>query len=81
MIGRQASGMKSDNGIGGVENKGPLSKAKRRILKFANHAMKNGDVAPRCIVFRLRGRNIKRIEIGSMVRNLMVPLGMNLAMV
>ena len=81
MIGRQASGMKSESGIGGLENKGPLSKAKRRILKFASQAMKNEDVAPRWIVVRLRGRNMKRIETGRRHKNLMVPLGMNLAMV
>lgn len=80
-MGRQARGMKSDNGIGGLEAKGPLSKAKRRILKFASHAMKKQEVAPRCIVVRLRGRSVNRIEVGRMVKNLVVPLGMNLAMV
>lgn len=80
-MGRQARGMKCDKGIGGVVDKGPLPKAKRRIFEFVNHEIRKEDIAPRCTVVRLRGRSRKRIEIGRMAKNLVVPFGMNLAMV
>lgn len=64
-----------------MDDKGPLPKAKRRILQFAKHAIKKETIHPRCIEVRLRGRSVNRIEIGKIAKNLVVPLGMNLAMV
>lgn len=73
--------MKSDKGIGGVQDKGPLPKAKRRILQFANTKTKKETIHPRCTVVKFRGRSVKRIITGRIAENLVVPLGMYLAMV
>lgn len=44
-MGREAMGIKRDNGRGGVEDKGPRPKAKRRSLKLQSQAMKK-EVKP-----------------------------------
>ncbi|MCD7466080.1 hypothetical protein HAX54_002430 [Datura stramonium] len=45
--GKQAKGMNNESDRGGVDDKGPLSKAKRRSLKEASHAMKKEVRPPR----------------------------------
>ncbi|WMV53033.1 hypothetical protein MTR67_046418 [Solanum verrucosum] len=50
--GKQAKGMNVESGRGGIDDKGPLPKAKRRILKLASHAMKKEVVPPRLIEVR-----------------------------
>uniref|UniRef100_M1B0V7 Acyltransferase n=1 Tax=Solanum tuberosum TaxID=4113 RepID=M1B0V7_SOLTU len=47
--GKQAKGMNVESGRGGIDDNGPLPKAKRRILKLASHAMKKEVVPPRLI--------------------------------
>ena len=82
MMGRQAKRMKWRNVIGGLDElRGPSPKAKRRSLKLASHAMKKAVVDPRWMVVSLRGRDRKRNMIGRREKSLVVPLGMNLAMV
>ena len=51
-IGKQAKGMNVESGRGGIDDKGPLPNAKRRILKLASHAMKNEVVQPRLMDVR-----------------------------
>jgi len=51
-IGKQANGMNVKSERGGVDDKGPLPKAKRMSLKVASHAMKKEVVPPRWIDVR-----------------------------
>lgn len=51
-IGKQAKGMNVESGRGGVDDKGPLPNAKRRILKLASHAMKKEVMPPRLMEVR-----------------------------
>uniref|UniRef100_A0A3Q7ISY3 Secreted protein n=1 Tax=Solanum lycopersicum TaxID=4081 RepID=A0A3Q7ISY3_SOLLC len=51
-LGKQAKGMNVESGRGGIDDKGPLPNAKRRILKLASHAMKKQVVPPRLIEVR-----------------------------
>ena len=47
LMGKQAKAMKCPREIDGLEDKGPLPKAKSKSLKLASHAMKKAKVPPR----------------------------------
>lgn len=81
-MGRQAKGMKRDNGIGGFVDKGGSSRAKSASLKFASQATKKEVTPPRYMELRLSGRRRKRHVIGSIARLLRaLPVGKTLAIV
>lgn len=56
LMGRQEKRRKWGKERGGLEERGPLPKAKRRSLKLASQAMKKAVGEPRWIVLRWSGR-------------------------
>lgn len=67
--------MKCESGGVGDE-RGPLSKANRKSLKFASQARKKEEGPPRKIETSLRGRRRRRRITGKRKKSLSVPFGM-----
>lgn len=81
LMGKQESARKWRNEIKGLEQRGPLPKAKSKSLKLASQAIKKAVKPPRWKEVSLRGRAKKRRTIGIMAKNLVKPLEVRLAMV
>ena len=58
---------------GGLEERGPLPKAKRRSLKVESQPMKKEEGPPRWTEVSLRGRRRSNTMAGKMARNLDLP--------
>ncbi|CDP04480.1 unnamed protein product [Coffea canephora] len=71
-MGRHAKAIKRGKESEGSE-RGPLWKANMRSLKLESHATKKAVVTPRCKVWSLRGRYMKRQIMGRNARNLGMP--------
>jgi len=78
LMGRHATATKRGREMNWSEERGPLSKAKSKSLKFASQPRKNPMVPDKCTEEKLRGSTMYKKMMGRRRRSRIVPGGTTL---